>query len=152
MVDRELQSIRRAAVRAALPDDLIRQERANKAVVQQDHSLSSQALSASLPWAARDIRLPGALGVGTAFTISYPQACTLRRWEIHPGVVATTSTSITLQVDGVNRSSLYLPAGASTTGSNERITIPAGAMVAVTVSGVGGSQDSLFSLFTSGGA
>lgn len=152
MVDRELQAIRRPAIKALLPDEVMKQERANRSVVQQDNSLSPQALSASLPWASRDVRIDGAMPAGVAFSLAYPQACVIRRWEIRAGTAPTSDAVITLQVNGANMSSLALPTGTTTAGTNERVAVPAGAVVSFNSNILSGAADAIVTVFTSVGS
>lgn len=142
MTDFDLQMSVAKLAEALLPDDEIRQQKANAVAIAKDGGVSSRSLVRSLPWYRADISIPGAAVAGSGVArVPFPQGATLRHISIFAGT-APGSGSYHIRVNaGSEQESFSLQPGASAGMNGFRMTVDPGIWVVIDVTQAGSAED-----------
>lgn len=153
MNDFDLQMAAAKLAEALLPDDELRQQKANAVVISQDGGVHSRPLVQSLPWYRADVTIAGPVSTGTGVAmIPFPQGATVRhvsRFAATP----PTSSSFNFRLNaGADSQSFSLQVGEASRMSGADIDIPPGGWLSLDVTQAGGVEDVTVTIhYTAGG-
>ena len=142
MNDFDLQIALDRLAEAMLPDDEIRQQKANAVVVSKDGGVHSRALSQSLPWYRADILIPGnAVAMSGAARSAFPQGGVIRHVSVFAGT-APGANPFNIRVNAGDDSQRFsLQTGVSSLMRGARIEVPPGSWLDIDVTQAGGAAD-----------
>lgn len=124
-----------------LPDEDIRQQKANAVVISHDGGVHSRPLIQSLPWYRADVSIPGAVSAGSAvLRIPFPQGATVRHVSVSTGTAPLSTFNFRL-VAGPESQSFGMQGGVSTMMRGVSIDVDAGSWLVIDVTSSGGAAD-----------
>lgn len=153
MTDFDLQMSVAKLAEALLPDNELRQQRANAAVISPDGGVHSRALMQSLPWYRADVSIPGTVAAGSDVKrVPFPQGATIRHLSAHAHTAPTGTFGLRLSA-GTESQNFGLQAGQRTSMHGANLHVDAGAWLVIDVTSAGGAADiDLTVHYTPGGA
>lgn len=153
MADFDLQMSVAKLSEALLPDDELRQQRANAAVISPDGGVHSRALMQSLPWYRADVSIPGAVATGSDVRrVAFPQGAAIRHVSVHAKTAPTSTFNFRL-VAGSETQNFSLHAGQRAAMIGSTMHVDAGAWLVIDVISAGGAVDIELTVhYTPGGA
>lgn len=148
--DRRLTNAFAPVAEAVLPDSVLAQERAIRGMVNDDATLRPDALVAALPWAVRDVFLPGAVTTGTdVIRLAMPQGAIIRHVGIAAGTAPGEGGFIIRFSPGSDTFSL--PGGQSAVASGTTISVPPSAFLGISILRVSDAENVTISIHYQGG-
>lgn len=143
MTDRRLVRAFDRFARAALPDEVLRQEQATRSVINLDATVDPAALGTALSL-TRDFDISGAVGTGTnvAQQRRVPQAVAL--WQLRADARTAPSggeCTLVLAADGVTVGTVSISAGATVGVSPLSAPVAAGALLTLNCTADNGAAD-----------
>lgn len=142
MTDFDLQIALDRLAEAMLPDDELRQQKANAVVVSHDGGVHSRPLVQSLPWYRADVSIPGLATPGSAVVrVPFPQGATIRHISIFAST-APSAHSFNIRLNATGDSQRFsLQVGATSRMSVASVSVPDGSWLDIDVTQAGGAAD-----------
>lgn len=141
MPDFDLQIALDRLAEAMLPDDEMRQRKANAVVISPDGGVHSRALAASLPWYRVDVSIPGAAVAGSSVRrVPFPQGGRLRHISLYARTAPTSEYIISVTA-GAESQRFSLQAGVGSAMRAMNLAVNPGSWVIIDVMNAGGAAD-----------
>lgn len=142
MADFDLQIALDRLAEAMLPDEEVRQQKANAVVISHDGGVHSRPLVQSLPWYRADALIPGLAVAGSALSrVPFPQGAVIRHVSIFAGS-APSANSFNIRLSaGADSQRFSLQVGATARMSGASLAVPSGSWLDIDVTQGGGAED-----------
>lgn len=126
---------------AWLPEDDLRQQKANAVVISHDGGVHSRPLVQSLPWYRADVSIPGAaVAENDVRRVAFPQGGIVRHISVHARTAPGTMFNLTLRA-GAESQRFSLQAGQKSTMHGANITVNPSSWLTIDVTNAGGAVD-----------